>query len=287
MGAVAEPLAILAGGGKLPLEVARAALAAGRPVLVLGIRGEAGPEIAGFPHDWIGWGEIGRIEALIRAHGARDVVLVGGVSNRPDYRSIKLDLGAVRVLPQLIKAVASGDDNAMRLAARIVESRGFRIVGAHEVAHDLVAEAGVMTRLAPAGHAPGEIELAMNAARVIGRLDAGQAAIVVGERVVALEGVEGTDAMIARVGELRASGRLKWKGRAGVLAKCAKPQQDLRLDMPVIGAGTMRAVADVGLAGIAIEAGRVMFAEREATIALADREGLFLTAVRPPEGGAP
>jgi len=119
----------------------------------------------------------------------------------------------------------------------------------------------------------------MQAARAIGALDAGQAAVVVGGRVIALEGAEGTDTMLLRVAEVRAAGRARWDGRAGVLAKRPKPQQDLRVDMPTIGPNTVRAAADAGLAGIAVAAGKVMIPDRPETVRAADATGLFLVSV--------
>ncbi len=123
-----------------------------------------------------------------------------------------------------------------------------------------------------------DARVALDAAKAIGVLDIGQAAVAVNERVIALEAAEGTDAMLDRVEQVRAKGRAKWSGRAGVLAKRSKPQQDLRVDMPAIGPKTVEAVARVGLAGIAIEAGRVMIAERAETVALAERTHTFIFA---------
>jgi DUF1009 family protein len=129
-----------------------------------------------------------------------------------------------------------------------------------------------------------DARIALDAARAIGALDIGQAAVAVDERVIALEAAEGTDAMLRRVVEVRDAGRAKWSGRAGALAKRSKPQQDLRVDMPAIGPQTVDAVAKAGLAGIAIEAGRVMIAERTETVAAAERTGTFIVA---DDGGTP
>jgi hypothetical protein len=125
----------------------------------------------------------------------------------------------------------------------------------------------------------------MDAAKAIGALDIGQAAVAINLRVVALEAAEGTDAMLERVAALRANGRVKWSGRGGILAKRSKPQQDLRVDMPAIGPRTVEAVVRAGLAGIVIEAGRVMIAERSETMALADRTGTFIFADGSPTAG--
>lgn len=282
-----EPLVILAAGGRVPIEVAAASRAAGRDVFVIGLEGEVDAGIGAFPHAIAKWGQIGRIEQLVRAHRARDLVLIGTVARRPDFGSMAIDLGTLRYLPRLIKAMFGGDDTVLANFSRYIEERGFRIVGAHEVAPDLVADAGPVAGRAPEAAALTDARLALDAARAIGAIDAGQAAVAVLGRVVALEAAEGTDAMLERVETLRKNGRIKWSGRAGVLAKRSKPQQDIRLDMPAIGPRTIEAAARAGLAGIAIEAGRVMIAERKETVALAENTGTFIFAVAgtPPEAG--
>ncbi len=158
---------------------------------------------------------------------------------------------------------------------------GFKVVGAHEIAPELVATKGPLGRHAPDKVARRDIGRAMRAARAIGVIDAGQAAVAINGRIVAMEAAEGTDSMIERVGALRKAGRLKWNGRTGVLAKCAKPQQDLRVDMPTIGPKTVRAAAEAGLAGIAVEAGRVMIVDRRDVIELANESGMFIAGETP------
>lgn len=275
---------ILAAGGRVPVEVASAAEASGRDVLVIGLEGEVDDGIRTFHHATAKWGQIGRIEELIRGHGARDLVLIGSVAKRPDFGRIAVDFGTLRYLPRLIKAMFGGDDTVLGAFARHIEERGYRIVGVHEVAPGLVAAPGPIAGRVPEAGTRDDAVLAMRAARTIGLIDAGQAAVAVGGRIVSLEAAEGTDAMIGRVEALRASGRVKWSGRAGVLAKCAKPQQDLRLDMPAIGPRTVEAAARAGLAGIAVEAGRVMIAERGETVALADKTGTFVFATDAADG---
>jgi hypothetical protein len=274
-----RPLAIIAGGGSVPLHVVAAALAEGRKVLLLGIEGEADQRIADYPHAWFSWGQIGRLEKLLAEHGTRDLVLVGGVKARPDFKRFRPDLGTVRILPKILSMMANGDNTLLTGTIRIFEAWGYSIVGAHEVAPDLVAVPGVVAGSAPRGSDLDDVRVAIAAARGIGALDAGQAAVAVGGRVVALEAAEGTDAMLGRVATLREMGRIKWSGRAGVLAKCAKPQQDLRVDMPTIGPDTVAGAAAAGLAGIAIEAGQVMIVDRGETLRRAKEAGVFIFAV--------
>lgn len=270
------PVAILAGGGAVPAIVAAAAERAGRAALILGLEGESDPAIAAFRHVWVKWGELGRMDKLIREHGATEIVLVGTIGKRPDFRSISLDALALKSLPRLAGITLGGDDTVLAKAVRFFEGLGHRVVGAHEIAPELVAGASPLTRRTPSKSDREDIALAMRAALAIGELDAGQGAVAVDRRVVALEGAEGTDGMLARVAELRTIGRVSSNGRAGVLAKCARPRQDLRVDMPTIGPKTVERAAAAGLAGIAVEAGRVMIVERETAVRLADEAGLFI-----------
>ncbi len=273
-----RPLAIIAGGGSVPLHVAKAAQGAGRRTLVLGIEGEADADFGNLPHEHFSWGQIGRLERLLSEHGTRDVVLVGGVRVRPDFRLLKLDMGTVKALPEILSIITSGDNTVLTGVVRFIEARGYSVIGAHQIAADLVAPAGTLAG-SPSSQHLSDAHLAIEAAGRIGLLDAGQAAVAIGGRIVALEGAEGTDAMLARVASLREAGRIRFAAPGGALAKCAKPQQDLRVDMPTIGPDTVTHAAAAGLAGIAVEAGRVMIIDRSETIRRAKAAGLFIHAV--------
>ncbi len=282
-----EPLAILAAGGNVPFQVASAAAAAGRRVLIIGLAGEVDERLKAFPCEILKWGQIGRLEELISAHGAREVVLIGSVSKRPDFRNLGVDLGTLRLLPRILKGVVGGDDRVLGNFIGYLEERGFRVIGAHEVAPALIAEQGQLAGPRAGAAMRDDARVAMNAARVIGEHDIGQGAVAVNGLVVAVEAAEGTDAMLERVSHLHAIGRVRWQGRIGVLAKCAKPQQDLRVDMPTIGPRTVAGVAAAKLAGIVIEAGRVMIAERAETLAAAEKSGTFILAAGADDARSP
>ena len=195
--------------------------------------------IARYPHEFIKWGQFGRLEALLAEHGTKELVLVGTIMTRPDVKHMKLDFGAVRLVARVAVLLMRGDNDLLSGLVGMFSERGYKVVGAHEVAPELVAPRVRSERTRPTRRANRDARRAMKAARVIGKLDAGQAAVVVNGLIVALEAYEGTDGMLERVGKLREAGRVRWKGRAGVLAKCAKPQQDLRVDMPTIGVRTV------------------------------------------------
>ena len=271
-----EPLTIIAGGGSVPAHVAAAAIAAGRPVLVIALKGEADASVEAFPHEWLGWGDLGRLDALLAGRKSRDMVLVGSIRMRPDFKSIKLDLATMRSLKDILAIVIGGDNDVLSGTIKFFERRGQRIVGAHQVAPDLVAGPGPLGKHKPGRGEAEDVAIAMRAAHAIGAIDAGQAAVAINGRIVALEAAEGTDQMLERLKGLRASGRVKWSGRAGVLAKCPKPQQDLRVDMPTIGPRTIEAAIEAGLAGIALAVGKVMIVDRDVVLRRADAEGLFV-----------
>jgi UDP-2,3-diacylglucosamine hydrolase len=281
-----EALTIIAGGGPIPAYVAAAAVKAGRPVFVVGIKGEADQAIAAFPHEFIDWGQLGRLEEILKSQGGRDLVLVGSIRSRPDFKGISLDLATMRSLKDILAIIIGGDNDVLSGAIRFFEKRGMRVIGAHQVATDLVVSAGALGRARPGRAERRDIETALRAARAIGAIDAGQASVAVNGRVIALEAAEGTDAMLERVAGLKAGRRVKWEGRAGVLGKCAKPQQDLRVDMPTIGTRTVEAAINLGLAGIAVEAGRVMIVDRAEAIRRADAAGLFVVGEDSTAGAA-
>ncbi len=274
-------VAIIAGNGLLPIKVAEALAKQGQPPLVFPLKGEADPCLYQYEHHEI---SVVSFSALIRALRKADikkVILAGGVQKRPLWSDIKLDWPTFRALPILLPALGKGDDALLRAFIRLLEVNGFTVVGSHEVVPDLLAPKKVitLTQAIADDKELKNIKLGVQAAIKLGELDIGQGGVAVGGRVVAMEGVEGTDLMLLRVAELRASGRIPPKG--GVLVKCAKPQQEERADLPAIGITTVENVADAGMAGIAIEAGRVFILGFEETITEANRRGIFIQTITP------
>ena len=269
------PLGIIAGGGALPCVLAEAATARGLALHIVGIRGEAREEIERFPHTWMKWGEVGKMFAALDGGGCRDLVIIGGVT-RPDLANVKFDLGAIRNLPFLVSLGMGGDDHVLSSIVRFLESKGYRVHGAGDVAPELLAGKGRLSDKAPSAADEADIAMAFRVVQALGRLDVGQAAVVVKGHVLAVEAAEGTDGMLMRCAELRESGRTRRRSRAGVLAKAPKPGQEERVDLPTIGPETVRNAAAAGLAGIAVAAGQVLMAERNATIEAANQHGLFL-----------
>jgi hypothetical protein len=275
---MSSKLGIVAGGGDLPGRIAAACRATGREVFVLALQGQADPGIvAGAPHAWVRLGAGGTALELLRQAGVRDLVLAGWV-RRPSLAAIRPDRITARFLAE-VGARAFGDDSLLRLIARRLEQEGFRILSPQSILDDVLAPEGPFGRLAPDAEAEQDIARGIAVARALGAADVGQAVVVQHGLVLAVEAIEGTDAMLARAGALRR------EGPGGVLVKTSKPQQDRRLDLPAIGVETVRQAAAAGLRGIAVEAGGCLALDRPAIAAAADAAGLFVTGVRAGRAG--
>lgn len=272
MQARARRIGILAGGGSLPREIAEIAAARGSAVHVVAIDGEADEEFGGLPLTWVNWGQIGGMLKALKSAGAQDLVIVGRV-RRPDPLKLKTDLGFYLNLPAIARIVASGgDDSVLRKVVRFFETQGLRVVSPAEAAPELVMGAGPLGAAAPSAADATDIALGFAVVRTLGRYDIGQSVIVSDGAIRAIEGAEGTDAMVARFGQGRGA---RGAGR-GILVKRTKPGQDLRVDMPAIGPETITRIADAGLKGAAVEAGRVLVARRAETIQRANAADVFV-----------
>ncbi|MGK2873897.1 MAG: LpxI family protein [Alphaproteobacteria bacterium] len=276
---VAKPLGIIAGGGPIPLMLAEQCLAQERPCFIAAITGAASADIARFPHQWIGIGAVGGLMRALRRHHCEDVVFIGTV-RRPELRHLRLDWGGLQFLPRYARAALGGDDQLLRALVNEFERHGFKVVGAHEVLADICAPQGVLGTAQPGSDDQADIARALEVARQIGAMDIGQAVVVCGGVVLAVEAAEGTDAMLTRCAQLplglRASPETNGGKRRGVLLKLPKPGQERRIDLPAIGMTTLRLAAAAGLAGIVFEAGGALLVEVPAMIREADARGMFL-----------
>jgi hypothetical protein len=277
--ATAEPLAIICGGGPLPFAVADAAARSGRAVVMFPIEGWADrAAVSRYPHHWIALGRFGRLRAQIRAAGCREVVFIGTLL-RPSLREIRLDWATLGLLPRIYRSFRGGDDHLLSGIGGIFEEHGLRLVGAHEIAPEILVPAGVLGRHAPSERDHADIVRGLALIDAMGPFDVGQAAVVAERRVLAVEAAEGTDAMLDRVAALREQGRVRSAQGVGVLVKAAKPGQDRRVDLPSIGPTTIARAAAGGLAGLAVRAGEVIVVEPAAVIAAADAAGVFVIGV--------
>ena len=274
-------LGLIAGGGSLPVEIAEHCERSGRDLFVIRLKGFAGEGLEQFAGAEVGLAELGKCFKALKRAGCEAVCLAGQV-NRPDFTSLMPDLRGLAALPAAIAAARKGDDALLRMLVGEFEKEGFAVEGAHEVMDDLGLGAGPLGHVQPDSEHAEDIVRAMEAARAVGRLDAGQAAVVCRGLVLALEAAEGTDALLARVAELPEALRGRPGAPVGVLAKAPKPIQETRVDLPTIGPATIEAVARAGLAGIVGEVGHLLVLDRERVIALADELGVFIVGLEPP-----
>ncbi len=272
------PLAIIAGGGSLPFAVADAARQRGRCVLLFALRGWADPQrVSAYPHHWAFMGQFGFFRRTAQAEGCRDVVFIGAVG-RPTLRQLRPDLGTLRLVPHIFRLYKGGDDHLLSGIGRIFEAHGFRLLGAHEVAPEILMPRGTLGTRAPSERDRADIARGLALLHATGPFDVGQAVVVADNHVLAVEGAEGTDRMLERIAELRRGGRVR-TSTGGVLVKAPKGGQDHRVDLPSIGPQTVDGVARAGLAGVAVVAGSAIVAEPELIATAADRANVFVVGV--------
>ena len=266
-------LGILAGGGALPRHLIAAARAQGRDVFVVAFHGQTEPATAeAAPSFWTHLGNAGETLSRLHGEGVEDLVLAGPI-RRPSLLQLRLDARAAKFVAQIGRR-AFGDDGLLGAIVRALEEEeGFRVLGSQELLGGLLATAGVYGRHRPDAQADRDIARGVEVVQALGRLDIGQAAVVQQGLVLGVEAIEGTDALLRRVGPLRR------EGPGGVLVKIAKPGQERRIDLPTIGLDTLEAAKASGLRGLAIQAGATLVVDRPRVIAACDDVGLFLVGL--------
>lgn len=274
-------VAVIAGEGRMPLEIAQHLQEHGhRPPFVILSGSDEGtePALRRFDHEFLPLEGAARLVPILKRAGVSHAVLAGGITRRPRWQAFLTSWRLIGLLPRILNGLRRGDDGLLRVLVEHLEEHGIPVLGAHEVMPDLLAAAGPLTASKPGDRDRRDLEAGLAAARAIGALDIGQAAVAIGGRAIALEGIEGTDGLLQRVAALRSHGRLAG-ATGGVLVKCAKPGQELRADLPAIGPETVTRAHEAGLAGIGVEAGRSLVLDQARTVAEANRLRLFITGL--------
>jgi UDP-2,3-diacylglucosamine hydrolase len=273
---VSSPVGVIAGGGAMPFAVADSLKARGLDPVLFALKGVCDPKAAErFRHHWITVGQYGRAKKLFREENCKNLVFIGTLV-RPSLSEIRLDWATLRIMGQVWSAYRGGDDHLLSGVGRIFEQDGFRLLGLKEIAPDLLMPDGCVTRKMPDQNAMSDIARGREVLRALGPFDIGQAAVVIDDHVVGVEGIEGTDELLKRIADLRASGRIRAPTGRGVLVKAPKSGQDLRFDLPTVGSRTVEGAAAAGLAGLAVIAGNTVVADPQAMIETADTAGLFV-----------
>ncbi len=268
-------LGVIAGGGPLPVVLAKSACEQGKAVSIIPIEGFADQNWEGYSTRSFKVEEIAAVREYLGAQGV-DAVTFAGLVRRPDMNTItpvQLDSAAEQALRE---AARQGDDRLLRGVIAYFEEAGFKVIGMTAIAPDHVIGEGLAGACDVPEAVRDDCQKAIDTARQIGALDIGQSVVVAQGLVLAVEAQEGTAAMLARCAGLPQALRGTAEKRRGVFAKWAKPGQDRRIDLPVVGVDTINAVAQAGLAGLVLEAGAVVLLDPEAVIKTADEHGLFI-----------
>ena len=273
----AVPIGLIAGNGTFPFLVLRAARALGHDVAVVAIAGEAFPEletlareVGGTSFVWVELGALGQCIAALQDAGASRAVMAGQVKHVKLFGGVAPDptlLAAMRRLP------ANNTDALIAAVAGVLQEHGISLMNSTALLSNLMAKPGVMTAAAPHEQMQADFEFGYGVADTIAGLDIGQTIVVKDRAVVAVEAMEGTDAAIARASRLA--------GRGTRIVKVAKPGQDMRFDVPVIGRATIAAMAAAGADGLSVDAGKTLMVEGDAVIHAADEAGIVVVGRKP------
>ncbi len=274
-----SPIGLLAGWGRFPIAFAHKARSLGLPVVCVGIRGEASPELIPLVRAfyWTQPLRIGRMIRSFKREGVENVVMAGKVHKAnlmhqpwklltllPDWRTV--------TWWYFRKRRDNRDDTLLLSVVAEFARDGLRIESALTLCPELLVSPGILTRRPPTSREERDIAFGWELAKEMGRLDVGQSVAVKERAVLAVEAIEGTDRAILRAGELCRAGDF-------VVVKVAKPQQDMRFDVPTVGCTTIENLHRAGGRVLAIEAGKTIVLDQEQTLALADRYGITLVAL--------
>jgi len=270
------PVGVIAGRGVLPVEIAEGAHREGRRVVCVDVF-DADPRLREIVDDYqtVALGQLGAMVETFRSRGVREIVLAGKVDKLAAAGAVSLDALGLLVASRLTDF---GDASILHALVTVLEESGFVVAPQARYVPHLVAAAGVLGRRAPSADEQRDIAFGARIAAAAAALDIGQAVAVRRGMVIAVEAVEGTDAMIARAGA---------HTRGAVIVKAGRPRQDPRYDLPAVGPQTIASLAAVGGAVLAVEAERTLLFERDRLIAQADDAGIVLVAVPPRPDGDP
>jgi len=275
-----ERIGLIAGNGSFPLLVLDAARAQGFDVIVAAIKEEAFPEIeqhgAAAVH-WLSLGELSRLIETFQREGVHRAVMAGQVKHKQIFSSIRPDWKLAKLLLSL---GPRNTDSLLGAVSKTLAEEGITLENSTSFLEPLLAKAGVLTRRAPTPLEKKDIEYGRAVARQLAQYDIGQTVVVAESACVAVEAMEGTDAAIGRAGEIMRSlaGDASTLGRELTVVKIAKPNQDMRFDVPVIGVKTVAVMRQAGATCLALDAGRCLLLDGNSVIVAADSVGIAIVA---------
>ncbi|MFT7144508.1 MAG: DUF1009 family protein [Alphaproteobacteria bacterium] len=273
MGVDIQKLGIIAGGGRLPDLMVEHCLANDIPFHVVTFKGQPQPEsssIYAAQTSELALGQVGKVIDTFKAKNITHLVM-GGHLEKPSLFDLRFDMKGLKIMNRLR---TKHDDELLTSVCDFLEEEGFHVLGVHEVREDLVMPFGLLTKSEPSEQQKNTIEIGMEAVEALGALDIGQAAIVKEGVILGVEGVEGTSELIERCSTLRGK-----SNKGAILVKAAKPNQNLRVDMPTIGFDTIKQLIDLNFDGVAILSGQSLFIDRANAVEIANKKGLFICGV--------
>ena len=277
---MAERIGLIAGNGTFPLLVLDAARAQGFDVIVAAIKEEAFPEIerhgATAVH-WLSLGELSRLIETFQREGVRRAIMAGQVKHKQIFSSIRPDWKLAKVLLSL---GTRNTDSLLGAVAQTLAEEGIMLENSTAFLEPLLTRAGVLTKREPTPQEKKNIEYGRGVARHLAQYDIGQTVVIAESACVAVEAMEGTDAAIERAGEIMRSlgGEASTLGRGLTVVKIAKPNQDMRFDVPVVGVKTIDVMRQAGATCLALDAGKSLLLDGNAIIAAADAADITIVA---------
>ncbi len=282
MGAATGKIGLIAGNGKFPLLVLDAARSRGLDVIVAAIKEEASPEIeqhgAAAVH-WLSLGELSKLIETFQRAGVTRAIMAGQVKHKQIFSSIKPDW---RLAKLLLSLRSRNTDALIGAVAKVLGDEGITLMNSTELLEPMLVSEGVLTRRGPSDSEQTNIACGREVAQHLARFDIGQTVVIAEAACVAVEAMEGTDATILRAGELMRSPSLgsgpSTLSRALTVVKVAKPNQDLRFDVPVVGPKTIEVMKQAGASCLALDAGRCLLFDKEETLDSSDAAGICIVA---------
>lgn len=266
-------LGIIAGGGHLPAEIARIYTLNGGQCFIATLDVEVFFNLSDkYNCQNFQVGQVGAIIDFFKESAVDDIILIGGIQ-RPDFKSIKVDIKGSKLMGRIMKNTLLGDDTVLKIVSNFIEEEGFKVIAPTEILKLTNYDNDLVTVNHPNSQDEKDIEIGKEILSVIGKYDVGQAIIVFNGYVLGIEAAEGTDNLILRSELLRRS------KKGGVLVKMSKPNQDMRLDIPTIGPDTILYLANHGFNGVAIEGKGVIIANPEETKNTAQSLGIFISVI--------
>src|SRR5579864_2918558 len=279
-----NPLGLIAGNGRFPFLVLDAARAKGERVVVAAIKEETEPEItaraerdAGVRLHWLSLGELSKLIETFQREGVSRAIMAGQVKHKQIFSAIRPDW---RLAKLLLSLTTRNTDSLLGAVAKVLADEGIALGNSTALLEPLLAKSGVLTKRAPSDQEKKNIDYGRMVARGLGQFDIGQTVVVAENACVAIEAMEGTDATIERAGQIMASldPGASLLARSLTVVKIAKPKQDMRFDVPVIGVKTIEVMRKSGATCLVLDAGKCLLLDGDAVIVAADEAGITLVA---------